>query len=400
MLVSLVASTAGLSLWNYYDVSLPLPDPASDISQVQEWQYRDSATPPSGRTLWSYESASAVNARPTFAAGGVYVVEGRMPNTGRIVALGDSNGSITWSRRLDDVSVHSPVVAGDLLFVGARSGRLMAMDRSTGTPVWEIDLGSSIVGAPIVRDGVIYAASDSVHALDAQTGEERWRHELGGTVARGLTLSDGVVGAIGSDGEVYLINASNGSRRLTFPLWFATSAPPVASEGLLIISGSGPKVQALALSARDVPMEKAMRYWWSNLWLWHMAPIPPLPRGYAWQHRGRGGLYSDPLGADTKRVYLAISERDVTGRVLALGLKGGEPLWERRFESRVTSPAFLTARGLVVGTERGTIVALDKLSGAVQWQYDVGGGFAAAPVAGPRGMILISTVDGRLRALR
>ncbi len=399
-LIVLVSATAAMSAWSYWDLSLPISDPASDMSQMPSTLERAHVPRPSGLVLWTYDAVSALRASPTVLADMVYLVEGQTPQTGRVTALGLSDGSVAWSRSLGSISDHSPAAAGDMVFTGSRSGLLIALDRRSGETVWEFDMGASAVGAPIVADGVLYSASDRVYALDALTGEERWRNEVGGGAARGLALSGEVVAAIGGDGDLNMIDAWNGARRLTFPLWFGTSAAAIASGRLVVAAGDGERVQTLDLTQRDVPGEKALRYWWTKLWLWGMAPRPPLPRGYAWQHRGDGGVTSYPLGADGERVYLAVSERDGSGAALALDLEDGAIRWRRRFETAALAPAVETARTLLIGEGGGTIVELDKESGEPRWEYRIEAGMSAAPSASAEGVILVPTADGRLLALR
>jgi outer membrane protein assembly factor BamB/tetratricopeptide (TPR) repeat protein len=53
----------------------------------------------------------------------------------------------------------SPVVAGGVLYVGARDGYLYAFDIETRALLWKFPVGSGAVSTPAVLDGVIYAAS-------------------------------------------------------------------------------------------------------------------------------------------------------------------------------------------------------------------------------------------------
>ena len=188
-----------------------------------------------------------------------------------------------------------------------------------------------------------------------------------------------MLAAISSDGNVNLVDVSNGRRRLTFRLWFGTSDPPLVAGEALVVPGDGANVQALDMSKRDVPMEKAARYWWTKLWLWDMAPSPPLPRGYLWQRRSIGGKTAYPVGADGDSAYLGIAKVDGSGRVVALDLETGQTQWERGFKSAVIAPAVLTHETLVAGVEGNGLLAVDKRTGALLWEYEVEGGLASAP---------------------
>lgn len=398
--LSLAAIVAATSLWNYYGLSLPVRDPSTDVTALVATDLNLAPIGPTASAEWEFDTGQPLSAAPTPAGDETYIVSGTRPDTGAITSLKTSDGSHLWTVRLGSISDYSPVVAGDMVFVGTRAGDLHALDRSTGTEVWTTDLESSVVGSAIVEGGVVYIASRSIFAIDAATGEQLWRHEIGGDVSRPLTLSGGVISAISSDGNVNLISATNGRRRLTFPLWFSTSAGPAVSGTTLVVPGDRAFVQALDTGERDIPMEKAVRYWWTKLWLWDMAPRPPLPRAYLWQNRELGGDTAYALGADDDSVYLGISENDGSGSLVALDLTTGQVLWEQVTASTTTTPAAQTEDSLIVGAEGGDVIAFDKHTGGILWRLHIEGGLSSAPTLAEDGLLLVPTADGALRAFR
>ena len=60
-----------------------------------------------------------------------------------------------------------PVVANDVVYIGARDGQLHAFDASSKTQVWTYQLGGFVEAAPAISDGILYAASGdgSVYAF-------------------------------------------------------------------------------------------------------------------------------------------------------------------------------------------------------------------------------------------
>ena len=399
-LLALAATVLATSLWNYYGLSPPVTTPSSDITAMVEVDISFDPVEQIASALWEVDLGQPLSAPAASADGETYIVLGNTPDTGAITSLKAPDGAPLWTVKLDSISDYSPVIAGEMLFVGTRAGDLMAFDRSTGTQVWTADLGSSVVGSPIIHAGVLHIASVSVYAFDAATGQQLWRHEVGGDVSRPIRLSNGIISAISSDGNVNLISAFNGRRRMTFPLWFSTSDAPVFSGNTLVIPGDRAYVQALDVSKRDVPMEKAIRYWWTKLWLWDMAPRPPLPRGYLWQNRTLNGDTSYALGTDDSSAFIGISREDGTGTIVALDLDTGEASWKVEAESRVLVPGVLANYSLIVGTEHSGVLVIDKQTGAVLWQFTEESELAAAPTATDEGLLLIPTADGLLKAVR
>lgn len=398
--LALAVTVSATSLWNYHGLSVPVQRPTSNISSLVA---AEPALPTIGQdstVVWEFDAGQPLSAQAASAGDEIYLVSGSTEDSGTVTALSASNGSRLWHVRLNSIADYSPVAAEDMVFIGTRAGNLIALDRDSGMTVWTTDLESSVVGSPIVDRGVLYVASNSIFAIDAETGEQLWRHDVQGTVSRPLELSSGIVSAISSDGNVYLINSTNGRRRLTFPLWFSTSAGPAVSGNTLVIPGDRAYVQALDIQQRDVPMEKAIRYWRTKLWLWNMGPPPPLPRGYLWQNRTLNGDTAYALAADDNSVFIGISEVDGTGAVVALDLATGETSWEVATASHVLAPAVLAGESVIVGTERTGILAIDKQTGNVVWKLADPGRLSTAPSLTESGLLLVPTADGLLKAVR
>ena len=397
--LSLAIAIASTSLWNYFGLSLPVPEPTSDITAPQMTEAVERIDRLTGSVAWEFDAGKPMTAPATSVGDTIYIVSGTTVDTGAIASLTASEGTRVWEFMLGSIADYPPVVAADMVFVGTRAGNLIALDRHTGKTVWVSDLGSAVVGSPIVRAGVIYIASRAVYAIDAATGERLWRHTLGGDVSRPVRLSNRIISAVSSDGSVNLISAANGRRRLTFPIWFSTSAAPVVADRTLVIPGDRAFVQALDIEERDVPMEKAIRYWWTKLWLWDMAPHPPLPRGYLWQNRAIVGDTAYALGVDSDSVFIGVAEVDGSGTAVTLDLSTGQVQWEIPTESPALSPAILTGDSLILGIEGAGVLALDKLTGTPLWHLELDEGLSAAPTVTKSGLILIPTTGGALKAI-
>jgi outer membrane protein assembly factor BamB len=120
-----------------------------------------------------------IHATPALAKGRLFVSTG----AGTLHALDARSGAEVWRWitggdgalftpyvRQGGVTLASPVVAGDYVYVGAANGYLYALDTATGTCVWQHNLKVPLAAPPAISgnglwiggcDGFVYAFSTS-----------------------------------------------------------------------------------------------------------------------------------------------------------------------------------------------------------------------------------------------
>lgn len=392
------------SAWNYFDFTLHVPSPTSAISETPA-QTAILSAPPSGRIEWSFDTEEPIAASPVAHQGLIYVVAGRRINTGRVIALDLDHGQPVWIYPLHGISDFPPAIAGNLLYVATRDGRVIALDRQSGQENWIYNTQDILVGTPAVRDGRLYAASDGLHALDALTGELLWIHqtEHGRTVAP-LAHSKGIVALLSDGNHLNLIDAVKGKRRLTAGLWFGGIGAPVISEDTVVVTGDRGIVQAVDLHARDIPMEKALRFWWTKLWLYKSAPRPPDPVGFSWHHRGIGGLSADIVAAGNGRLFFVAKHADHRAEIVALDASSGRELWRFQADVPISQGVALSRSNimmdtLIVGTQDGWLHGLDASSGKSVWSFSLDFAISALSLDEDNS-ILIASEDGVLHRVR
>ena len=410
------ASVAAISLliglvsaWNYFDFTLHVPSPTSAISEPPA-QDPILSVAPSGGIVWSFDTGEPIAALPVIHGARVYVVAGRRIDTGRIIALDLDSGQPTWTYALDGVSDFPPAVGGELLYAVTRDGRVVALDRRSGQEKWTYNAKDFLLGTPAVRDGVLYAASDGIHALDALTGELLWIHQTeSGRTTSPLAYSQGIIAVMSEGSHLNLIDAVKGKRRLTTGLWFGGIGAPVIFDDAVVVAGDRGIVQTVALRARDVPMEKALRFWWTKLWLYKSAPRPPAPVGYSWHHRGIGGLSADIVAAGDGRLFFIAKHADRRAEIVALDASGGHELWRFSAGAPISESAALsghnltagalTSGALIVGARDGWLRGLDAASGEGVWSLSMDFPVSAISVTEENSM-LIASEDGVLHKVR
>ena len=388
-----------VSAWNYFDFTLHVPSPTSTLSESPV-QAAVLSVAPSGRIEWSFDTGEPIAASPVAHEGLVYAVAGRRIDTGRIVALDLDSGQPAWTYMLGGVSDFPPAVAGEMLYAVTRDGRVIALNLRSGQEKWTYNTQDLLLGTPAVRDGVLYAASDGLHALDALTGELLWTHQTeGGRTITPLAYSEGIVAVLSKGNHLNLIDAVKGKRRLTTGLWFGGIDAPVILEDTVVVTGDRGIVQTVDLHARDIPMEKALRFWWTKLWLYKSAPRPPDPVGYSWHHRGIGGLSADIVTAGDGRLFFIAKYADHRSEVVALDASSGQELWRFRPGVPISEGVALSGNNLILGMRDGWLHALNTSSGEGVWSFSVDFPISAVSIT-DENSILIASGDGVLHRVR
>ena len=114
-----------------------------------------------------------------------------------------------------------------------------------------------------------------------------------------------------------------------------------------------------------------------------------------WRRHVPGTVAAGPLIAGNA-VYVA-TQAVPDGRVLALRLRTGAPLWGAH-TGGVSAGLVLTDSVIVAATDRGTVVALDRRTGERRWERNLGRGIRATPVVAATS-IAVATIGDTLYLL-
>lgn len=167
---------------------------------------------------WSTDAGAGIGRHwlilaPAVEDGRVFVVDAR----GSILAYRAGNGWFAW-RTNTDLALTSGVGAGaGLAVAGTDEGEVIALDAKAGAPVWRAQVSSEVQSRPrVAGDRVVVRTLDGkVFGLDAASGEHRWSYD-GGTPSLSVrstgspAVESGVVFAGFDDGRLAAILAASG----------------------------------------------------------------------------------------------------------------------------------------------------------------------------------------------
>jgi outer membrane protein assembly factor BamB len=257
--------------------------------------------------------------------------------------------------------ISSPLVVGDVVYVGSTDGSLYAINRTDGTQRWKYDSKGPIASSPAFNNGLVYILSNDglVYAVDAATGQSKWTFATKGErrfTAPGIhgamprtermpdpfdvftsspTVANGIVYVGSGDQSVYALDANTGALRWSFATGDVVHASPAVSNGVVVIGSWDRNIYALdAQSGRE-----------------------------KWRYT---------TGNDTV-IYNQIG---------------------------IASSAAIANGAVFVGGRDGKFHSVDFATGAVRWVHNNNGGWTIASPAVRNGLVYFPTSDGtRFKAL-
>jgi eukaryotic-like serine/threonine-protein kinase len=263
-----------------------------------------------------------------------------------------------------------PVVAGDLLYVGAADGSFRAFDRHTGEPKWQIGRKDYRLyhTAPAVVDGVVYFdgmeainPNGGMHAVDALTGDSKWTFKVKGpgTVA----VADGVLYFGAGDNNLHAVNAETGQEIWRFKASNYVRTPVIMNERVFFSDRSN-NLYAVDLKSGKEIWRVAMK----NKMATHLAAY----RGLLY-FGGRNDSLS-AVDADT-----------------------GKEKW--RYSTTAPCIRPVVANGIIYSaTPDKVIFAVDAETGQEKWRYKTKRPLSAPPIVGD-GVIYFLDEEGFISAL-
>lgn len=347
------------------------------------------------RAHWSFTAGEPL--QQASIANGVVYVSGdggnrANPVDNRIDAVDASTGRLLWSRKLDNMSMTTPVAGDGLVFVG------------TGTQLFQganLALENNLHATGVVRG----TGPSAIYALEARTGRVVWEDRTRGENMPSFILSDGVLYTANGQGRVYALKPRTGARLWSMSIgsYVSMASLNMGPQGTLYVSGAHP----YTVYAVDA---KSHRLRWStqlpHVFAGSDDSSPAYARGMvylegttgSWHHPesvlfaldahtgairhvtrlGTGVLPTDievsaPVVAEG-RVFVG---SPITRREYAVSPQSGRIEWEFQADGPVSESAAVTAHTLYVGDGNGFLYALDPSSGRETGSLYVGGALAA-----------------------
>ena len=212
-----------------------------------------------GREVWRYPTRKPIKSDPLIKDGILYFSS----YDGHIYAVRPEDKSTVWtypSRQVQkpageepgaepaepqivpaEFSYSSPVISGNVLYVGNLDGNLYAVDVTSGKLRWRFKTGDGVTSTPAVENGIVYFGSNdnNVYAVD-ESGKKVWAFKTGAWVNASPRVKDGVVYIGSHDKNFYLLDAKTGAVKNKFTTTGQIIAIPALYKNYIILcAGQG-----------------------------------------------------------------------------------------------------------------------------------------------------------------
>lgn len=353
--------------------------------------------------------ASADEANPAPAAA---MYRGDAARTG--VQPGPVPGSppaVLWQFQARGAIRSSAAVVDGVAYFGSKDWNVYAIDVATGAERWRAATEGWVISSPAVFDGIVYVGSFDgyFYAFDSANGERLWR--LHTRNARSATVIDGELYLATDEPAIRRLDAATGTERwhIAFDCEYVNE---VAVAGQTVYVASSNQL----LQAFD--RETGRLRWFAKL-DGQPTTSPVVNGGWVYVTVGVNGIEAPdasqtvaPDGSSQAGGQSTSGSTDETGdgggagvvpgpaRVVAIDAETGEVRWSHdiSINRAIRTPPAVADGTVVVGTDLGTVVGLDAMTGLERWGFQAAGAINGSPAIA-NGEVIVGDYAGAVHSL-
>ena len=348
---------------------------------------------PDGEILWKSRVASQILSSPSVADKIIFATT----YDEEILALNSADGSIIWRVKANGPLDSSPVIAEENIYVAYRDGTLISLNKNTGIENWSIELDNHIFSWVVIDQGMLFALSrdGKITSLDALTGATRWKIDSEVQFLAPPAIQNGTLVAPGLKRRIFAIDGRTGQTNLTYLARNAMVGSPAVSGNIAVLGGLDRHVRAIDITKKTLPMEKTVLGFWSQFFLWGMAPFPPAQSGAVWTRNIGHEIATSPAISGNRVV---VTTKD--GKIMALTLSNGKILWEVSLSpDEVAGSPTIVNSTFFVTTNQGYLKAYQIDDGSLLWELNIESA-GTNSIAYANGQIYFNTQNGTIYGVK
>ncbi|MEZ4898481.1 MAG: PQQ-binding-like beta-propeller repeat protein [Saprospiraceae bacterium] len=319
---------------------------------------------------------------------------GALAQSTTIAADFTSKPQVRWLFTTSSLFYGSPVVSGDLVYIGGLDSLFHAIQLQTGKEVWQFKTGAGIRSTATVVDELVYlnGGDGNIYCLDRHDGALEWvfqtgsneRYDFADYYDSSPVVVDGLLYAGSSDFNLYAIDAINGSEVWHYPTEGMVHTTPAVADGSVYFGSFDGYVYALdvrtgflkwkfkTVGHRFFPKGEVQG---SPAVIDHLVILGArdynvyaldLEQGYCHWNKAfqKGWGLSNTMYKDT--LYIAGADERMLMSVLP---QSGFECWKQPMEFLIFGNLAFSKKLLYVGTTNGKLHAYDRMTGEPLWQF-------------------------------
>lgn len=330
---------------------------------------------------------------------------GDLRNSGYVQDEIPTPEKLLWKIELNGRIKGTPVVTGDVVFVGDLHRKVYFVDAHAGKRLNQLSLKETYPTFLSIDDGFLYISSEgkegTLFCFSLKTGKMEWRKELGSSRSSPLIKNDRIFLGTQS-GKFYALKKSSAEPVWQFDAKRRILSSPAHSQGLLYFGSDEGWFYALVEKTGGVRWKfKAQKGVHSSPALQGNKVVLGSLDGFVyclnkddgnliWNFKTSGSIYSSPAVTESS-VFIGSND----GFLYSIDLLSGELIWKFETPSPIHSSPLVVGDKVIFGSLDGKFCVLDRWSGKILCSYQAGGMFTSSP-AYYKGKVYIGSEDGYL----
>jgi outer membrane protein assembly factor BamB len=320
------------------------------------------------RVRWKFKTEGRIFSSPSITDGVVYFGS----NDSCLYAVDATSGIQKWKFKTSGIVSSSPAIYGGKVYFLSFDGSLYALDAKTGAKIWSFNGGPEkiytapgihglqpktqmmadpwdmFLSSPVVNRGSVYFGNGTgmFYAIDCKTGKRKWDFKASGVIHSSPIICEDMVVFGDWGGQLHALDMITGKEKWVFQAGIDTvnynqvgfQSSPAYSNGIIYTGCRDANVYAIDAK--------------TGILKWKFF------NNYSWV------ICSPAISDDI--VYFGTSD---THRLIALKATTGELVFNSNLQAFVFASPSVAADQLYVGDFSGTLFALNKKTGTVDWKF-------------------------------
>lgn len=296
-----------------------------------------------------------------------------------------------WTFTTEDEIRSSPVVLGNIVYVGSYDTNIWALNAETGDLVWKEATEGGVAVTPsldIENKQVLFGSEDyRFYAWDYRNGKPNWTYATSDKIRSSARLAHGHVFFGSDDGKLYAILAQNGRYMWDYFTESPIRSRPYVTNDRIIFGNEGGEIIALELngtkkwsvSARRAvtssPVVDDENFVYVGSFDGFLYALDGDNGFTQWRYRTNGPIISTPA---IERGFVYFGSAD--GKLYCVNTATGKERWRYSTDKPIVSSPRLHQGVIYFGGTDKMLYAINARSGKELWQFEAGGEITSTPV--------------------